>query len=221
MTGGTMDSAAAISELSTATGAAGHLEAATVGMGKDGLAEVGRFAIRLAAFERSVLPVAERRLDPGQTEPVREGVQQLTTVLHWLDRYLTGDVRAANWPGDDLSHDVEAAVTSYAELEGQLISELAETLDDADMTKLIRSYHEATQVAPTRPHPKLNYDGALGRLKFRAAGLIDDVRDGTESRPAGTMVGEDSAQSLRKLDTDAAGADGAGEPAAKNTHSDS
>jgi hypothetical protein len=45
-------------------------------------------------------------------------------------------------------------------------------------------------------------DGGLGRLTFRLAGLIDDVRDGTESRPAGSVINDDAAQALHELDAD-------------------
>ena len=209
-----MDSAVALEELSTISAATGQADQADgngaapdpTGMltEADGLTEIGRYAARLAAFERTVLPMAEHRLDDGgaRAGQVREGGQQLTTVLHWLDRYLTGDARVATWPGDDLSHDVQAAVAHYAQLEQGLIGELAGILDDHDLNELIRSYHQAEQVAPTRPHPKLSYDGALGRLTFRLAGLIDDVRDGTESRPAGTVVNNDAAQALHDLETD-------------------
>jgi hypothetical protein len=212
-----MDSAVALEELSTispATGQAGQADGngappdPTAALTEaDGLNEIGRYAARLAAFERAVLPLAEHRLDDGgaRAGQVREGGQQLTTVLHWLDRYLTGDARVANWPGDDLPHDVQAAVAHYAQLERDLIGELAGTLDENDLNELIRSYHQAEQVAPTRPHPKLNYDGALGRLTFRLARLIDDVRDGTESRPAGSVVNADAAQALHELDADAGG----------------
>jgi hypothetical protein len=210
-----MDSAVALEELSTISAATGQADQAD-GNGAapdpagalteaDGLTEVGRYAARLAAFERTVLRMAEHRLgDRGaRAGQVREGGQQLTTVLHWLDRYLTGDARVAAWPGTDLSHDVQAAVAHYAQLERDLIGELAGTLDDKDLNELIRSYHQAEQVAPTRPHPKLSYDGALGRLTFRLAGLIDDVRDGAESRPAGTVVSDDAAQALHELEMDA------------------
>jgi hypothetical protein len=200
-----MDTAVALEELSTISSATGQADengappdpTATL-TEPDGLTDVGRYAARLAAFERTVLPLAERRLDDGgaRAGQVREGGQQLTTVLHWLDRYLTGDARVEHWAGDDLPHDVQAAVAHYAKLERDLIDELAGTLDEDGLNELIRSYHQAEQVAPTRPHPKLNYDGALGRLTFRLAGLIDDVRDGTESRPAGSVVNNDAAQAL-------------------------
>src|ERR1700761_3993185 len=113
-----MDSDAALTELSTITRSAG-VTAATAetaqGAGEDGRVEIGRYTARLAAFERTVLPAAERRLDDGQarTEAVREGGQQLTTVLHYLDRYLTGDARAEKWTGGDLTQDVQAAVATY------------------------------------------------------------------------------------------------------------
>jgi hypothetical protein len=204
-----MDTAVALEELSTISPATGQADGngtppdPTAGLTEpDGLTDVGRYAARLAAFERTVLPLAEHRLDDGaRVGQVREGGQQLTTVLHWLDRYLTGDARVDNWPGDDLPHDVQAAVAHYAQLERDLIGELAGALDENDLTELIRSYHQAAQVAPTRPHPKLSYDGALGRLTFRLAGLVDDVRDGTESRPAGTVVNDDAAQARHGIDS--------------------
>lgn len=217
-----MDTAVALEELSTISSATGQADengappdpTATL-TEPGGLTDVGRYAARLAAFERTVLPMAEHRLGDGgaRAGQVREGGQQLTTVLHWLDRYLTGDARVEHWAGDDLPHDVQAAVAHYAKLERDLIGELAGTLDEDGLNELIRSYHQAEQVAPTRPHPKLNYDGALGRLTFRLAGLIDDVRDGTESRPAGTVVNDDAAEALHGMDADA-DADAEGGPAA-------
>ena len=222
-----MDSAVALEELSTISPASGQDDQAgrngappdpTVVLTEpEGLTEVGRYAARLAAFERTVLPLAEQRLGDGgaQVEQVREGGQQLTTVLHWLDRYLTGDARVQPWAGDDLPHDVQAAVAYYAKLERDLIEELTGTLDEDGLNDLIRAYHEAEQVAPTRPHPKLHYDGSLGRLTFRLTGLIDDVRDGTESRPAGTVVNDDAADALQGMDADAdAKADAGDRPAA-------
>jgi hypothetical protein len=200
-----MDTADAVTELSTIDRSAGVSDATAKGAGEDERVEIGRYAARLAAFERTVLPVAERRLGDGGTRAgqLREGGEQLNNVLYWLDRHLTGDARARTWPGDDLDQDIKAAVSHYSEMERGLIDELAGTLDEADLTELVKSYHEAEQVAPTRPHPKLNYGGLLGGLTFRVAGLIDDVRDGTESRPAGPVVGAEAAQALRDLDPDA------------------
>lgn len=218
-----MDSDAALTELSTITRSAG-VTAATAetaqGAGEDGRVEIGRYAARLAAFERTVLPAAERRLGDGKTRAgqLREGGEQLNTVLYWLDRHLTGDARARTWPGDDLDHDVQAAVDTYSEMERKLIDELAQAMDEGELTELVRSYHKAEQVAPTRPHPNLGYGGVLGRLTFRLAGLVDDVRDGTESRPAGPVVGEEAGQALRELDEDADPASG---PESKPTHADS
>ncbi len=224
-----MDSASALEELSTIDRSSGQSDAADQLAGEDGRVEIGRYAARLAALERTVLPVAERRLDDGRAraEQVREGGQQLTTVLHWLDRHVTGDVRATTWPGDDLSGDVRAAMATYADLEQDLLGDLAGAMDEASLTDLIRSYHEAEQVAPTRPHPNLNYGGPLGRVTSRLAGLIDDVRDGTESRPAGPAVSADAAQALHELDVNAEAGPAAddhdrpAEPAPKQAPADS
>ena len=204
-----MDTSDVATQLSTIDRSAGVTEAtdaAANGAGEDGRVEIGRYAARLAAFERTVLPVAERQLgdDGTRVKQLREGGEQLNPVLYWLDRHLTGDPQARTWPGDDLDQDVQAAVDSYTEMERGLLDELTQALSEADLTELVKSYHEAEQVAPTRPHPNLSYGGALGGLKFRLAGLIDDVRDGTESRPAGPVVGAEAAQALRELDGDPA-----------------
>jgi hypothetical protein len=207
-----MDTSDVATQLSTIDRSAGVTEATDAtakGADEDGRVEIGRYAARLAAFERTVLPVAERQLGDGGTRAnqLRQGGEQLNTVLYWLDRHLTGDPQARTWPGEDLDQDVQAAVDSYSEMERGLIDELAQALNEADLSELVKSYHEAEQVAPTRPHPNLSYGGALGGLKFRLAGLIDDVRDGTESRPVGPVVGAEAAQALRELDGNAADAD--------------
>jgi hypothetical protein len=218
-----MESASAVEELSTIDRSSGQSIAADQLAGEDGRVEIGRYAARLAAFERIVLPVAEQRLDGGKdrTEQVREGGQQLNSVLHWLDRHLTGDVRAATWPGDDFSGDVRAAMANYADLERDLLGELTGALDEDGLTDLIRSYHEAERVAPTRPHPRLSYGGPLGAVTYRLAGLVDDVRDGTEGRAAGPAAAADAAEGLRRLEPGAdgdrsegarPGVDGAGRP---------
>jgi hypothetical protein len=200
-----MDTADVVTELSTINRSAGVTDATAKNAGEDERVEIGRYAARLAAFERTVLPIAERQLGDGGTRAgqLREGGEQLNTVLYWLDRHLTGDVRARSWPGEDLDQDVKAAVDRYSEMERGLIDELTQALNEADLTELVRSYHQAEQVAPTRPHPNLSYGGVLGGLKFRLAGLVDDVRDGTESRPAGPVVGAEAAEALRNLDADA------------------
>ena len=198
-----MDSDTALTELSTITRTAGVTDATAEGAADDGRVEIGRYAARLAAFERTVLPVAERKLDDGKVRAgqLRKGGEQLNTVLFWLDRHLTGDPQAETWPGDDMDADVQAALATYAEMEQGLITGLAGTLSKADLTELVTSYHEAEQVAPTRPHPKLSYGGGvLGGLKFRLAGLVDDVRDGTESRPVGPVVGAEATGALPGLD---------------------
>jgi hypothetical protein len=115
-------------------------------------------------------------------------LEELSTISE-----ATGQADQAD--GNGAAPDPAGALTEAGELAG--------TLDDNDLNELIRSYHQAEQAAPTRAHPKLSYDGALGRLTFRLAGLIDDVRDGTDSRPAGTMVSGDATQARHELETDA------------------
>ena len=119
------------------------------------IAQIGRRAVHLAALERVVLPIAEARLDDGaaQAEELRRFGRELSTALHWLDRHLTGDVRVAGCPTNELSQAVQAATASYVKAEQALMSALAGALGGHEIVNLIRSYHETSLVAPTRAHP--------------------------------------------------------------------
>jgi hypothetical protein len=165
------------------------------------IAQIGRRAVHLAALERVVLPIAEARLDdgPARTEELRRHGRELSTALHWLDRHLTGDVRVAGCLTHELSQAVRAATASYVKAEQALMSALADALGGHEIVNLIRSYHEASLVAPTRAHPRLSYRGRRGRLTFKLAAFIDDVRDGTDNRPVRRDVWSTAAKALHDL----------------------
>ena len=165
------------------------------------IAQIGRRAVHLAALERVVLPIAESRLDDGaaRTEELRRYGRELSTALHWLDRHLTGDVRVAGCPTHELSQAVRAATASYVKAEQALMSALAGALGGHEILNLIRSYHEASLVAPTRAHPRLSYRGRRGALAFKLAAFIDDVRDGTDNRPVRRDVWSTAAKALDDL----------------------
>jgi hypothetical protein len=149
------------------------------------IAQIGRRAVHLGAFARVVLPIAEARLKDGAARAgeLRRYGHHLSATLHWLDRTVTGDSRVAGYSADGMSEDVRAAMATYAQAEQALISALAEVLDGHEIVDLIRSYHRASLVAPTRGHPWLSYRGRRGGLVFKLAAFIDDVRDGTDNRP--------------------------------------
>jgi len=148
------------------------------------IAQIGRRAVHLGAFERVVLPIAETRLDDGaaRARELRRHGRELSTALHWLDRTVTGDVRFAGRPTDQISAYVETATARYLQAEQALMSALAGVLDGHEIVELIRSYHRASLMAPTRGHPRLSYRGRRGWLMFKLAAFIDDVRDGTDNR---------------------------------------
>ena len=157
--------------------------------------------MHLAALERVVLPIAEARLDDGaaRTEELRRYGRELSTALHWLDRHLTGDVRVAGCPTHELSQAVRAATASYVKAEQALMSALAGALGGHEILNMVRSYHEASLAAPTRAHPRLSYRGHKGWLAFKLAAFIDDVRDGTESRPVRRDVWSTAVKALHDL----------------------
>jgi hypothetical protein len=170
--------------------------------GQAALLDVGTHAAHLAAFQHVVLPAAADRL-PGGTQraaELRRSGQQLMTVLYWLDRHLTGDARATRWPGENMAQEIGAAVGWYARQERALLDDLARAMDQTRMARLIRSYHQAARYAPTRPHPHLRFHGPLGRVTLRLAGFVDDVRDGTDNRPAGSVVWANAARALNDLE---------------------
>ncbi len=149
------------------------------------IAQIGRRAVHLGAFERVVLPIAEARLIDGAARAgeLRRYGHRLSAALHWLDRTVTGDVRVAGYPAHEMSQDVRAATAAYVRAEQALMSALADVLDGHEIVDLIRSYHRASLVAPTRGHPRLSYRGRRGGLVFKLAAFIDDVRDGADNRP--------------------------------------
>ena len=157
------------------------------------IAQIGRRAVHLAALERVVLPIAEARLDdgPARTEELRRYGRELSTALHWLDRHLTGDVRVAGCLTHELSQAARAATASYVKAEQALMSALADALGGHEIVNSL--------VAPTRAHPRLSYRGRRGRLTFKLAAFIDDVRDGTDNRPVRRDVWSTAAKALHDL----------------------
>lgn len=167
------------------------------------LTEIGRRAAHVAAFQHAVLPVAEAKLADGVTQgaELRRHARELTRTLYWLGRHLTGDVRAAAWPTSRITQEVQQAISGYVQAERALISALAEVLDPHGVTELAKAYHRAAREAPTRPHPRLSYRGRTGRLTFRLAAFIDDVRDGTDNRPVGREVSHRAVRALYDLES--------------------
>jgi hypothetical protein len=165
------------------------------------ITQIGRRAVHLGALERVVLPIAEARLDDGTARAgeLRRYGRELSTALHWLDRHLTGDARVAGCPTHELSQAVRAATTNYVKAEQALMGALAGELDGPEIVNLIRSYHRASLVAPTRGHPRLSYRGRRGWLAFKLAAFIDDVRDGTDNRPVRSDVWSTAAKALHDL----------------------
>ena len=148
------------------------------------IAQIGRRAVHLGAFERVVLPIVETRLADGaaRAKDLRCHGHELSTALHWLDRTVTGDARFARRPADQMYEDVQAATSQYIQAEQAIMSALARVLDGHETVELIRSYHRTSLMAPTRGHPRLSYRGRRGWLMFKLAAFIDDVRDGTDNR---------------------------------------
>jgi hypothetical protein len=166
------------------------------------LDEIGRRAAHLAAFQRVVLTVAEARLAAGATKAteLRRHARDLARALHWLDRHLTGDGRLAGWPSGRVRQQVQLALGRYSQAERAMVDALSDALDVGEMAGLARAYHQAALHAPTRAHPRLSYQGAVGRLTFRLAATVDAVRDGTDNRTAGRHVTARATQALRDLE---------------------
>jgi hypothetical protein len=164
---------------------AAHFAGVTTTAPGTDIAQIGRHAVHLGAFERVVLPVAEDRLDDGaaRAAELRRHGHELSTALHWLDRTVTGDVRVAGYSAHAMSQDVRTTLATYVKAEQALMSALAGVLNGHEIVELISSYHRASLMAPTRGHPRLSYRGRRGWLMFKLAAFFDDVRDGTDNRP--------------------------------------
>ena len=165
------------------------------------LADIGRLAVHLAAFERVILPVAAAKLPDGArcAGQLRRCGRELATALHWLDRHVTGDARVAGAPRDRLLEAVQATAANYRRLERALVGALAGALDGREITELIRTYHQSSLRAPTRPHPLLGRRGFRGWLAFTVAARIDVIRDVLDNRPVRSGIEASAARALAGL----------------------
>jgi hypothetical protein len=176
--------------------------------GSDALLEIGRLSAHLAAFERVVIPAAERTLPDGRERAaeLRRRCRGLAMCLHRLDRHLTGDTHLARASTRRLHASARAMAEEQAEVEREIVDRLGEALDDDRVAELGRAYHRATVTSPTRPHPNLPRRGLLARVAVNAAARVDRVRDLLDNRPVDRHVRVAAERAIAGLDAPATAA---------------
>lgn len=138
----------------------------------------------LAAMAAVLLPQVRKHLADGQ-ERARElitSTRQLEVALNLVKARLYGATFAIHraWP------DVWAQVTEPFErtlgMERGLVESLDEELDEAHDEEIADRLHETAKHAPTRPHPFLPHQGAMGAVARRVAATVDSFWDTAEGR---------------------------------------
>lgn len=156
--------------------------------GRGALDAVGWLSAHLAAVDYAVHP-AMRRAVPRARALLREQRQadhRLHDALWLLDRRLTGDVHTARLPIDTILDTIRTALAEHGAAEHNLVAALADVLSAEQQQQLADRLAAAMMRAPTRPHPLTPHAGMPGSLAFRIDALVDQIREGLDSRTVPT-----------------------------------
>ena len=138
----------------------------------------------VAAGQRAVHRAA-RQL-PGVTrlalDRARAADHELEIVLRRAEQRFSGDSLAAQLDGTRLERDLRLALDRHALAECELVTALADRLDDNLIDDVSASYDGALRHAPTRPHPHVPHRGLLGAVAFRVDAMRDRVMDTMDAR---------------------------------------
>jgi len=149
---------------------------------------VVRLSGHLAAMQRTVYPVARRRLgeDLNLLWECRAHARETGWALRLLHCHLAGDGAAGGRKAENVHGWLEHCLAGYRPAERALVASMEERLTAEEREQLTLGYRAALVRAPTRPHPRGPHTGWPGRLAFRLHAFWDGVLDGVDSRPGAT-----------------------------------
>jgi hypothetical protein len=149
---------------------------------------VVRLSGHLAAMQRTVYPVARRRLggDLSLLQECRAHARETGWALRLLHCHLAGDGAAAGRKPEHVHGWLEQCLAGYRPAERALVARMEDRLTAGEREQLALGYRAALDRAPTRPHPRGPHTGWPGRLAFRLHAFWDGVLDGIDSRPGAT-----------------------------------
>lgn len=153
----------------------------------DPVAAIAWCSAHLAAADRVLHPVAQRRLPGGRRRLrcVRAEDHLLQQALCRLDRRLTGAVHLTGIPVGVLVQKVREHLHAHIAAEDELVDCLVPLLAPEERQDLAVRMVTATAAAPTRPHPHTRHT-ALSGLVARVDAAVDRVRDVMDNRVAPT-----------------------------------
>lgn len=162
--------------------------ASTPGQPRKGLEGIDTFLTlasqHLSAVDAVLLPPAHRRLSEG-TQVVHDYLhssRHLEVVLAHVKARAYGSAYEAGHHWSDVWEDVDEALAAHRRCETDLVAQLAEVLEPAELDDLAARLHRAESSAPTRPHPYSPHTGLPGLVARRILHLVDSFWDTAEGR---------------------------------------
>lgn len=138
----------------------------------------------LAAMAAVLLPQARKHLADGQ-DRARElitSTRRLEVALNLVKARLYGATFAVRKSWQQVWGEVAEPFEHTLVLERDLVTSLDGELSERDDEDVADRLHDSAEHAPTRPHPFLPHQGALGAVARRLAATVDSFWDTAEGR---------------------------------------
>jgi hypothetical protein len=145
---------------------------------------LSRLAMHLAAVEVTLYPAVRRRITGGRRlvrAALRRGAE-LEAVLRELERRAHGDMITGAEPPTELRARLRSLWAAHVREERALAEILAAQVDPSVGRTLAVRLREATERAPSRPHPYALRRLGSARAGYRIYALWDQVLDALDAR---------------------------------------
>ena len=116
------------------------------------------------------------------THDYLHAARRLEHTLSSMKGRLYGEAHAVHLAWSDLWRDARDQLSEHNRLELQLVQQLVEHGDPAEVDGLARRIFDAETHGPTRPHPKLPHTGFPGLVARRVWAWADRFWDSAEGR---------------------------------------
>jgi hypothetical protein len=136
----------------------------------------------VAAVVKTIEPAAARLAGDDVVARHHDALHRLQHVLRVAERRHSGDALASTLDPTRLRDALAAALRQHEQAEAALVQAIQRVLPEREASRLVASYCDALEHAPTRPHPHAPHHGVLGAIAFRVDALRDRVMDTMDSR---------------------------------------
>jgi hypothetical protein len=138
----------------------------------------------LSAVDAVLLPAARRRLPDGAhtVHDYLHAARHLEVVLAHVKARAYGSVFETGFHWDQVWADVGRTLGEHRRSETDLVDQLTEAMEPAELDDLTERLHRAESSAPTRPHPYAPHTGFPGLVARKIMHAVDAFWDTAEGR---------------------------------------